>query len=64
MTKLPRLNGREVIKARNNGSFRAIRVRGSHHLLRHVDGRTTTVPVPTGPVVATGPQGQRLYTVG
>ena len=33
MTKLPRLNGREVIKALNQAGFRVIRVKGSHHLL-------------------------------
>jgi predicted RNA binding protein YcfA (HicA-like mRNA interferase family) len=54
MTKLPRLNGREVIKALNNGGFRVIRIRGSHHLLRHVDGRTTTVPVHRGEIIGPG----------
>jgi predicted RNA binding protein YcfA (HicA-like mRNA interferase family) len=54
MTKLPRLNGREVIKALNNGGFRVIRIRGSHHLLRHVDGRTTTVPVHGGEIIGPG----------
>ena len=54
MTKLPRLNGREVIRALNNGGFRVIRVRGSHHLLRHVDGRTTTVPVHGSEIIGPG----------
>jgi predicted RNA binding protein YcfA (HicA-like mRNA interferase family) len=54
MTKLPRLNRREVIKAPSNGGFRVIRVRGSHHLLRHADGRTTTVPVQGGEIIGPG----------
>ena len=54
MTKLPRLNGREVIKALNEAGFRVIRVRGSHHLLRHVDGRTTTVPVHGSEIIGPG----------
>ena len=37
MTKLSRLNGREVIKVLNEVGFRVLCVRGSHHLLRHVD---------------------------
>jgi predicted RNA binding protein YcfA (HicA-like mRNA interferase family) len=54
MTKLPRLNGREVIKALNEAGFRVIRVRGSHHLLRHFDGRTTTVPVFGSEIIGPG----------
>jgi predicted RNA binding protein YcfA (HicA-like mRNA interferase family) len=54
MTKLPRLNGREVIRVPSNGGFRVIRVRGSHHLLRHTDGRTTTVPVHGNEVIGPG----------
>lgn len=45
MTKLPRLTGREVIAALDAAGFKVLRVKGSHHLLRHTDGRTTTVPV-------------------
>jgi predicted RNA binding protein YcfA (HicA-like mRNA interferase family) len=54
MTKLPRLDGREVIKALDNGGFRVIRVRGSHHLLKHADGRITTVPVHGGEIIGPG----------
>lgn len=54
MTRLPRLNGREVIKALNETGFRVIRVKGSHHLLRHVDGRTTTVPVHGSEIIGPG----------
>ena len=53
MTRLPRLTGREVIDALANGGFIA-RVKGSHHLLRHDDGRTTTVPVHGRDIVGTG----------
>lgn len=45
MTKLPRLTGREVIAALDVAGFKVVRVKGSHYLLRHTDGRTTTVPV-------------------
>jgi len=54
MTKLPRLNGRDVIRALSNGGFRVIRVRGSHHLLKHADGRVTTVPVHGAEIIGPG----------
>lgn len=45
MTRLPRLTGRHLIKALQKIDFDVIRIRGSHHFLRHADGRTTVVPV-------------------
>ena len=45
MTRLPRLRGREVIAALRRAGFEVVRVRGSHHFLRHPDGRVTVVPV-------------------
>lgn len=45
MTRRPRLTGREIIAALRKGGFDVVRVKGSHHLLRHADGRTTTIPV-------------------
>ena len=34
--------------------FELIRVRGSHHFLRHTDGRKTVVPVHSGEVIGPG----------
>ena len=31
-----------------------IRIRGSHHFLRHADGRSTVVPVHAGEVIGPG----------
>jgi len=42
---LPVLPGERVVRALTNGGFEVVRVRGSHHVLRHADGRGTTVPV-------------------
>jgi len=42
---LPVLPGERVVRALTNGGFEVVRVRGSHHVLRHPDGRGTTVPV-------------------
>ena len=34
--------------------FEVVRVRGSHHFLRHVDGRGTVVPVHSGETIGPG----------
>lgn len=52
--RLPRLTGREVIKILENKGFQVIRTRGSHHFLRHRDGRTTVVPVHRGEIIGAG----------
>jgi predicted RNA binding protein YcfA (HicA-like mRNA interferase family) len=44
MSRLPRLTGAEVIAALARSGFVDARVKGSHHRLRHPDGRVTTVP--------------------
>jgi len=53
MTRLPRLDGKALITALSLVGFQVVRVKGSHHMLRHADGRATTVPVhgtePIGP---------------
>ena len=54
MTRLPRLGGREIIAALRKAGFDLIRVKGSHHVLRHPDGRTTTIPVHSGEVIGPG----------
>jgi len=54
MTKLPRLRGKQVVTALGRGGFAVIRVKGSHHYLRHPDGRATVVPVHTGETLGPG----------
>ena len=44
MTALPRVGGRELIKALGRCGFEVIRIKGSHHVLRHADGRITVIP--------------------
>ena len=54
MTKLRRLKGRELIAALGNAGFEVVRVKGSHHFLRHPDGRRTVVPVHRGETIGPG----------
>ncbi len=54
MAKLPRLRGREVIRALRRAGFAVLRVKGSHHFLRHPDGRATVVPVHVGETIGPG----------
>ncbi len=54
MTKLPKLTGKRVIKALSRIGFEVIRVKGSHHFLRHPDGRSTVVPVHSGETIGPG----------
>jgi len=54
MTKLPRVRGRELIAALRKAGFEVVRVKGSHHFLRHPDGRCTVVPVHQGETIGPG----------
>jgi len=54
MRKLPRLTGKDLIAALRKVGFEVIRVRGSHHFLRHSDGRATVVPAHSGETLGPG----------
>ena len=54
MSKLPGITGKQLIAALNKAGFEVIRVRGSHHFLRHADGRSTVVPVHAGETIGPG----------
>lgn len=54
MTRLPRITGREVIAALRKTGFEVARIKGSHHFLRHTDGRGTVVPVHSGETIGPG----------
>ena len=54
MLKRPRLRGRDLIKALRSAGFDVIRVKGSHHFLRHSDGRCTVVPAHSGETIGPG----------
>ncbi len=54
MTRLPRTTGLELIAALQRIGFSVVRERGSHHFLRHPDGRTTVVPGHAGETIGPG----------
>ncbi len=60
MTKLPRLKGQQLIKALGKAGFQVVRVKGSHHFLKHPDGRCTVVPVHRGEAIGPGLMSQIL----
>ncbi len=48
MTRLPSLNGEQIIQALGKTGFQVLRQKGSHIYLKHPDGRATVVPVHKG----------------
>jgi predicted RNA binding protein YcfA (HicA-like mRNA interferase family) len=50
----PALTGRELVKVLSRHGFEVIRTKGSHHFLRHSDGRCTVVPVHRGETIGRG----------
>lgn len=54
MGKLPRINGKALVRILLDRGFKLARIRGSHYRLRHADGRVTTVPVHAGETLGPG----------
>ena len=54
MSRLPRITGREIVAALRKAGFEVARIKGSHHFLRHADGRGTVVPVHPGETIGPG----------
>ena len=45
MAFLPTISGKELIRILEANGFTVVRIYGSHHRLKHIDGRLTTIPV-------------------
>lgn len=54
MTLLPGVTGKELVAGLRKAGFDVVRTKGSHHFLRHADGRTTVVPVHAGETIGPG----------
>jgi len=54
MSTFPAFSGPQLIKALRRLGFEIIRVKGSHHFLRHPDGRCTVVPAHRGEMIGRG----------
>jgi len=46
--------GKQLIAVLSGLSVDVVRIKGSHHFLRHADGRTTVVPVHSGETLGPG----------
>jgi predicted RNA binding protein YcfA (HicA-like mRNA interferase family) len=61
---LPAVPGARVIRALERAGFTVVRISGSHHVMRHPDGRTVVVPVHAGRAIAKGTLRNILAIIG
>lgn len=54
MSRNPRVTGADITAALERVGFRVLRIKGSHHFVRHEDGRSTVVPVHSGETIGPG----------
>ena len=54
MSRIPRVTGSDLLAALAKAGFAVIRIKGSHHFLRHEDGRSTVVPLHSGETIGPG----------
>ena len=54
MSRLPTIKGTQLIRIFRKFDFVVIRIKGSHHFLRHPDGRCTVVPVHRAEAIGKG----------
>jgi predicted RNA binding protein YcfA (HicA-like mRNA interferase family) len=61
---LPAMPGARVVRALERAGFTVARIRGSHHVMRHPDGRTVVIPVHIGRDIAKGTLRNILAIIG
>jgi len=54
MSTYSAVTGKALILVLRKIGFEVLRIKGSHHFLRHPDGRTTVVPVHSGETLGPG----------
>jgi predicted RNA binding protein YcfA (HicA-like mRNA interferase family) len=52
--RLPNIRALELIRLLERKGFRVVRQSGSHAILRHADGRRTTIPIHSSKTVGKG----------
>lgn len=55
MSPMPRITGSDLVAALMKSGFVVKRIKGSHQLMAHQDGRRTVVPVHAGEIIGPGP---------
>jgi predicted RNA binding protein YcfA (HicA-like mRNA interferase family) len=63
MSRARRVTGRQALKALQRAGFVVVRTKGSHHFLRHADGRGTVFPIHSGETLGPGLMGEILKDV-
>jgi predicted RNA binding protein YcfA (HicA-like mRNA interferase family) len=61
---VPAIPGIKVVRALQRVGFQVARISGSHHVMRHPDGRTVPVPVHPGRDMPTGTLRNILAIIG
>ncbi len=54
MTRFPALEGKEIVAVLERHGFFVERQRGSHCIVKHLDGRVTVVPLHAGETIGPG----------
>jgi predicted RNA binding protein YcfA (HicA-like mRNA interferase family) len=54
VTSFPTVKGKDLVAALRGLGFVVVRTKGSHHFIRHSDGRATVVPVHAGETLGPG----------
>ncbi len=54
MSRLPALTGKQLLTVLQHLGFESLRIKGSHHFLRHPDGRITVLPIHAGETIGPG----------
>lgn len=60
---IPVVPGAKIVKALEGAGFTVTRIKGSHHFMRHPNGRTVSVPVQAGDDVPKGTMRDILASV-
>jgi predicted RNA binding protein YcfA (HicA-like mRNA interferase family) len=63
-SSIPAIPGVKVVKALKSAGFTVTRIKGSHHFMRHSDGRAVSVPVHSSGDVPKGTMRDILASVG